>query len=435
MTINLSSFLIIVLITVTPLFSNNFDNKTITAIMFLGNDNTNEEVIKRELLFQVGDPFNDSLRVLSEKRIINLFLFNHVEILPLPNNNDVTLIVSVTERLHWYPFPSLKIEDRDWDKLTYGFGLAHTNLRGRNEKLVGTVLFGYRPGYQLDYSNPWINGTDHLFVSLTHSIYETRHKVLNFTQNHVFVSGSIGKYWTRYFHNKITMSYNNVTVPEEISPSMLTLSSTEELIGLSLSTVFDNRDLIAYPTQGWFVSATLKKNGLFEKKIDYYQYLLELRNFQTISEITFAARVFTTLSSGGTLPIYDRVYFGFSERVRGHFSKVISGEQLIITNFEIRFPLVKPIMLDLPNPYLQESSTKNLKFGLNGALFYEAGKVWGADIWEEQYNERTKDHGRLISGFGISLHIILPYVELARLEIAFNEKIKSEFIVEIGTSF
>lgn len=430
----INKIIAIIIVSILPLLASNFENRIISTIIVTGNESTNENVIKRELLFSTGDTYSDSLRILSEKRVINLLLFNDVQIIPIPDNNNVSLLVNVTERLFLFPFPKYRIEDRDWDKLTYGFGLAHTNFGGENQKVIVTLLFGYRPGYQFDYYNPWISGTNHISAGFSILQYETRHSVLDFTQNHFILSGNAGKHWTRYFYNSFIMTYNNIRVPGDISPRMFTSSKEENLFSFALATVYDDRDLIAYPTAGWFASFTYMKLGLFEKKINYNRYLFELIKYQTFSEITLAARLHTTISEG-KLPIYDRVYFGFSERVRGHFSKVIAGEHRVIGSLEARYPIILPFRINLPTPYLPENSTSSLKFGLNAAIFYDAGKVWGVDILEESGYLSSNDHGQLIQGFGFSLHFILPYIEIARLEIAFNEKLASEYIFEIGTAF
>jgi outer membrane protein assembly factor BamA len=430
----LFKILILIFILISALFSNNYEKKTITSIIVLGNDRTDAEVIKRELLFNIGDKFTDSLRVLSENRVSNLFLFNHVEIIPVPEDHNVTLLVNVTERLFMYPFPKFIIEDRDWDKITYGFGMAHTNLRGQNEKLIGTVLFGYRPGYQLDYFNPWISGTDHVTMGFTIKKYETNHNVLDFLQRNNLIIVTVGKYWTRYFSSSLGFYYSGVKTPQSIAPQMLTGKNEEHLLSFTFSTNYDNRDLIPYPSQGWYLGAGYSKKGFFEKKIDYSFYQFDIRKYITIAEITLAARAAALLTSGDDLPLYDRIYFGFNERIRGHFDEVVAGEQQILGSLEFRFPLVSTFKIDMPSLFLPESSTQNLKFGLNGALFFDSGKVWGRDVHEEFNLEKSEYNGKILSGFGGGLHFRLPYVEVARLEMAFDYKFNSEIIFEIGTA-
>ena len=418
-----------------PLFAQTFSDKKITTILVIGNETTDEDVIKRELLLQPGDLFNDSLRMLSEKRVSNLFLFNHVEIIPVPDDQNVSLLVNVTERFYLYPFPAFKIEDRDWDKLTYGFGFAHLNFRGRNEKLVGTILFGYRPGFQLEYFNPWIGDKNRYTSGFFLNKYSTLHNTLNLNEEHIIASWTVGRYWSRYFLTNLGISYEDVRVPQEWDGNMLSLKRQEKIIGLSFSLDYDNRDLIAYPASGWYTRFTYFKNGFFEPKIDYSKFIFDLRRYHTFGKFTFAGRIYSSLTSGD-LPLYRQVYFGFKERIRGHFTKVTEpARQSFLSNLEIRFPILPIRLFNLPSTFLPPSSTKNLKFGLNGALFYDAGITWSdKNQVAQRINKKSFNIDNFLSGFGLALHFMLPYIEVARLELGFNEKLDSEIIFEIGTA-
>jgi len=425
-----------------PVFAEDFADKKVTTILVVGNEDTHEDVIKREILLQPGDIFSDSLRVASEKRVSNLFLFNHVEIIPVPDNRNVSLLVNVTERFYLYPFPELKIEDRDWDKLTYGLGLAHLNFRGRNEKLIGTVLFGYRPGFHLQYLNPWIGNKNRYTSSVYLSKYSTLHKNLPLDQEHISASWIIGKYWSRHFSTHLGASFEDVRVPKKwaneeggLKLHMLSGEQQETFGSLSFSLNYDTRDLIAYPSNGWFTRFTYSKNGLFEPAIDFSKYIFDLRRYNSFGKITFAGRLYSSIT-GGDLPLYRQVWFGFGERIRGHFDEFSGpGRHSLLTTLEMRFPILPIRLFNLPNSILPPSSTQNLQFGINGALFYDSGIVWSDKNQLAQDIEKTQfDINNFLSGFGFGLHFRLPYIEVARIELGFDEDMQSEIIFEVGTA-
>ena len=54
---------------------------------------------------------------------------------------------------------------------------------------------------------------------------------------------------------------------------------------------------------------------------------------------------------------------------------------------------------------------------------------------EQTSKERKLENQKFINGFGAALRFRLPYIEIARLEYAFNEKLNSEIIFEVGISF
>jgi outer membrane protein assembly factor BamA len=420
----------------TILTAQHFNNKEISTILIMGNDDTHEDIIKREMLLKPGDVFSDSLRVLSQKRVTNLFLFNHVEIIPVPDDQNVMLLVNVTERFYLYPFPEFRIEDRDWDKLSYGFGLAHLNFRGRNEKLIGMVLFGYRPGFQLQYFNPWIGDKNRYTSSIVINKFSTLHKTENIDEEHIRLSWFMGRYWSRYFSTQAGVSFEDVSIPKESKSHMLSTNRQEKIIGLNFSLKYDNRDLIAYPTNGWYTNISYSKNGFFEPKIDYSKFKIDLRHYHTIGKFTFAGRVYSSLTIGD-LPLYKQVYFGFGERIRGHFSKIEGpGRQSLLSNLEMRFPIVPIRLFNLPSSFLPPSSTQNLQFGINGVLFFDSGIVWSEKKQEDQFifNTKSFNFNNFLSGFGFGLHFRLPYVEVARLEVGFNRDLDSELIFEIGTA-
>lgn len=429
---NKKIFLIVFLAFFSQLHSQDFADKQITSILVVGNEVTNEDIIKRELLLQIGDTFSDSLVVLSERRVSSLFLFNRVEIIPVPDNENVALLVRVTEKFFLFPFPEFRIEDRDWDKLSYGFGLTHINFRGRNEKLVGVVVFGYRPGFQLDYFNPWIGDENRYTSGISLRKYSTQHKIQDFDENHFYAGWSGSRYWDRYFSTGIGLSYEHTTVPnvDSVTTQMLTGKNKEDLFGVSLFLNYDSRDFIAYPSEGWSASLSISKEGLFEPGIDYFQTSADIRHYETFGPLTIAGRVYL-LNTFGDLPLYRQVYLGFVERVRGHFSETYSGKHAFLSNFEMRLPIINVRHYNMPSVFLPTSSTQNLKFGINGAVFFDSGMVWGPD--EKGKNIKFKPEN-LLKGFGFGLHFILPYVEVARLEFGFDEQKNSEIIFEFGAA-
>ena len=66
------------------------------------------------------------------------------------------------------------------------------------------------------------------------------------------------------------------------------------------------------------------------------------------------------------------------------------------------------------------------RFGIVAALFADAGTVW--------FRGEPLAIDRLIKGYGVGLHFLLPYSIVLRTEYALNEIRRGEFIVDIGSS-
>lgn len=435
------SFIIIMcpfLIFTINLLAQNFGSKPISNIIIVGNDHTDTEIIERELLFSIGDIVSDSIMEQSRKRIENLWLFNRVEFYPLPDGDKIGLLISVTERLYIFPYPEFTVEDRNWKKLTYGFGIAHENFRGRNEKVYVALLFGERPGYQFSYYNPWVHRDWHLTAGfyLKKYIKESREKFYYndeyapIDEEHLYSNFTFGKHWTRYFYNRLYFSREAVTVPDDFKQEMQTKQKTDVVYSLILTTVWDTRDLYAYPTKGWFFRLRLEKNGLFVPEINYSSFNIDFRKYITWRKLTFAGRISTEHASG-ELPFYDRIYLGFGERVRGHFSEVHPGRHNFVGTFEIRFPLTRTYYFNFFADQFPGTSTKDLKFGLNAGFFAETGLAWH----KQNEFDGLEDIDNLTSGFGAGIHILLPYIEVLRVDFAFDENFNRETILEVGIAF
>jgi outer membrane protein assembly factor BamA len=419
--------ILILFLSVNYAFSNSSQRSMITSIIISGNENTKDEVIKRELLFNVGDTPSDSLLEFSKNRLLALGLFSRVEFYYLPANGGVDILVLVNEQLQFFPYPIFNITDRDWNKITIGGGITHVNLFGMNHKINAALAFGYNAGYSFNYKVPWLGLKQHYYLNVVAKKYRARNRAQNFEEKHLKFSTSIGKYWTRYFYTIVVPYFDRIMAAENYAPLMSSGTVVDNLAGISVASGYDTRDLTYYPSRGVLLSAVAVKSGLFVDYLNYWKYQIDLRKFYTIKGITLAGRLSTTQSIG-ELPIYDRVYLGFGERIRGHFYDIYEGRHIVIGQLECRFTLMKIRYYAIPAPaFISSSLLKNLKFGLNGAFFIDSGEVWSKPE-ELKFN-------RLISGFGASLIARVPYSEILRLDMAFDKNFNMQWIFEIGMAF
>ena len=401
----------------------------ISEIIVNGNKQTEKEVILREILLHPGDVYSDSLRRISADRLYNLQLFNYVEIIPIPDHNRVALWVNVTERLYFYPVPVLRLEDRDWAKITYGLGVVHTNLRGRNEYLFAEAVFGNRPGYAVKYYNPWIGGHKHYTLGLTVLKYSLASKfsysnaLPEFNEERFLSMISGGRYWGRSFSLSASLIYEHI----KTDPSgrvYLDNPDGDDVLSAGLTVQYDDRDLKQYPSYGRFFNLTTLQSGVGGVGRKVLTLSGDMRYYKPLGVFTFAGRLYHSRSLGA-VPFYQRSYIGYLERIRGHFNQVYEGTRRVLAAFEVRYPLVPLFNMSLPSYIFPESATQNMRFGLNMALFLDSGQVWSDKF----------DANGMQTGFGVGLHLRVPYVEVVRMEWAFDEQFRSEFIIEAKTAF
>ena len=398
-----------------------FNGKIVKDIFIIGNKQTRPEVILREMQIKEGQVFQDSLLIRSKQRLENLWLFNRVELLPYSNSDSVSIIVSVTERWYLFPYPIFYIVDRDWNKITYGFGFAHLNFRGWNEKLQASIHFGNRPGIKFVYENPWVGENLHLYTRAYFRTFRMDNYKYDFPEYHTLGVIHLGKYWNRDFSTILILSRDQIRVDQENVRYMESGKKQDVNYGIRLINTFDYRDLYAYPSKGWFLRLGIYKMGLFLPGIDYTQYLFDFRKYFSFKKFILAGRIYT-LQSYGNAPVYDQVFLGFEERIRGHFNETYNGRYAMVMGLALRHPLIPLRYFSYKSRWLPEFFTKDLKFGLNAGIFIESGQVWNK---HKNFSFRNQ-----ITGYGMGLHFLLPYIEVLRFDYAFNEQGRGEFIVE-----
>ena len=401
---------------------------TISNIILIGNKTTDDNVIMRELTIRVGDVASEEALRLTRQRLENLLLFNRVEINLYPqDNNRVLLVIEVTERLYFYPVPILTINERDWSKWSYGLGLVNMNFRGQNEQVWAGAWFGYRPGFGITYSDQWAGDSLHLNTAfnLTKTTYNHR-TIPGMEERHIFGWVSVGKWWNYHFNTSLVFHYDRIRVAEQFRHLMQSGKTIENTFGVEMIIRYDTRDIYFYPTTGWFSKLNIFQFGLFESYNHYTNLVFDLRRYQSIGPLIFAAR-FMQNSLFGAIPVYRLNYLGYSERVRGHFYTAQEGKHVQIGSLETRFNIIPVRYFSTNFPMIPQQYQRNLKIGLSAALFIDSGIVWN------QPNQYQSEN--FLTGFGFGLHFHLPYIEVFRIDYGFNSQWRGQVIFEVGVVF
>ena len=92
----------------------------IIRIETIGNVKTKQYILLRELFFNAGDVVQIKDFFLAQKRILSLFLFNRVIFDLVGNEEALILIITVSERWYIFPLPVIYLNERSWEKISYG---------------------------------------------------------------------------------------------------------------------------------------------------------------------------------------------------------------------------------------------------------------------------------------------------------------------------
>jgi outer membrane protein assembly factor BamA len=409
----------------------------VEKILVVGNEKTKEYVLLREMTLKQGDYITADAMEYDKKRIYSLGLFTRVEIGYLPTTPPrANLVIFVSERWYIYPFPLLGIKDRDWKKLYFGGGIMHLNFRGRNEKIYAAFTLGYDPMVTVSYRNPLIDDENNYFLNTSLAWRVVRNRSpraigdgVNFDERHLSAGMDFGKRFGLHHTGWVSAAYEVIKVSEYRSGRTLSPDGVDAFPLLSVGYMYDTRDLWEYAMSGSFARATITKYGIAFRSgssgVDFMRSALDIRRFIPITQrVSLAGRVYTDLSAGIVLP-YGRVFLGYSERIRGHFSQVLEGEYQLGTSWELRVMLMEPRYFTVDAVPVPEFAV--WKFGIAAAVFGDAGTVW--------FRDEPLALDRFVRGYGVGLHFILPYGFVLRTEYALNEIRNGEFILDLSAAF
>ena len=377
-----------------------FDGAAIRAIVIDGLHNIREEVVREQLDVRVGDTFQNDLIARNIQRLDRLGVFSRIDIDATPEGDGVRLTVGVVETLRVLPAVSVGVSDADG--VSAGPTVRLLSFRGRPHEVSMTARFGGSTLVEFKEVSPFLYGR-----RLWHSVkatFEDRQNTLDdFGQQAVEVDGQAGARLSE--RSKIGALFNLFTVSSDVAGKTLSSSNRDWFVGAGALYEYDSRDLPTNPTRGWWNSADLLWRG---GSGSFATLNLDARRYQPL-----AARQGIVVSSlltlqsgtiGEDVPIYGDYSLGGENTIRGWPFGSRRGKNQFINTLEYRYVLV---------------STRNFRvFGINlygglgAAVFGDLGAVW---------NDPDEAADRFIGGGGIGLRLVVPFVNLVRLDLSFGQ--------------
>ncbi len=408
----------------------------IDSIKLVGNKTTEDFIILRELNFSPGDTLTPDLAKYNRDRIYSLGIFNVVEVFPETVGDKNYAVISVEEGWYIYPVPFLEMRENDWKKLSYGAILVVKNFRGRNETVSLSGAFGYNPFLRLMYSNPYLSRKDDIFFSISAS-YGTLSNKSNIAAalhgedyEQKSISGSVeaGKRFGLYQRLSLSVGYSYIETPFFIKGISASDSRIDHTPFISLGYSYDTRDLVQFPREGLLGAAAFELKGLGSDGINYNIFKLDFREYRPIVGNLHAKWRFTTRLTGGKLvPFYDLSYIGFDERIRGHYTEQLEGNNYYLGSMELFYPILKDIHISLNFVPLLPKSLLSYRVAIYTELFGDAGAT--------KFRGETLSINDVRSGYGGGITIlILPY-NVVRFEVGLDEYHNAEFIFNVAVSF
>ena len=407
---------------------------TIDTILVSGNTSTRDYVILNEMTIRPGSSPTPEAFQYDRARIYSLGLFTRVDLMLDTLGSMQALRVVVNERWHYFPVPIFGFRDGDPGRPYYGGGFMHNNFRGRNQKLFGSLVFGYNPSAQISFYEPLIDATHRLSFSTAASFSRVRNRSAieasatgDFDELHYDLSAGMGKRLSLFETVSLSLAYQVIDVSVYRPMRTVSTSGVDRFLSVGAGYAYDTRDLREYAARGRYMGFSVNRYGLGTSDVSFMRFGTDLRTYIPLSaSLTLAGRVTGSLVAGGTVPTYARQYFGYGERIRGYFKTVFEGENLFGSSVELRFALLPVRVFRMPGTFLPDEFTV-WQFGISLALFADAGTTW--------FRHERISIADMLSGYGGGIRFLLPYGIVARTEYAINNHGKGQFIFDFRTPF
>jgi outer membrane protein assembly factor BamA len=406
------------------------DSVTVSKIVIVGNETTRDYVIIREMILKVGARLDTAAMEHDKKQIYSLQLFNKVDIDYTIEGKEATVFVRVSERWYIFPLPIVGFKYRDLKKMFYGLSLIHQNLRGRNEKIMASAVFGYDGWFDLAYQNPRLTDDDDIFLRSEVGFHHVRNQNTSEGEYDQKVStGSVmlGKRHGLYLTVFGFARFDMWDVPDLLQGRTVSSTGIDRFITIGSTVQYDRRDIREYATAGEYISVSLVKYGLGESDVNLFRYGIDLRDYEPLGgDVSLCGRVFGSFLGGGVSPTYLHAYFGYFDRIRGYYSTVLEGENIAGGGLELRVPILKPRYTTVSIKYLPPEFSV-WRYGLYAGVFADGGTAW--------FRTDQVLKNPWYAGYGAGLHFLLPYSLVVRTEYAINQHGKSQFVFGFGASF
>jgi outer membrane protein assembly factor BamA len=439
----------------------------INKLIFVGNKITKERIIQRELQFKEGDtiPSSELEETLKQSRdnLMNTSLFNFVKIDTIPvSGNILNINLTFVERWYIWPAPILELADRNfnawWQKkdlsrLNYGMFLTWNNFRGRRERLVLFLRFGYDQKYELSYKIPYINKKQTWgigFGSGFQQNHEISYKSLDnkeqyykvekgFTKRSIFAYGEA--YHRKGIHNThlFNLGYSRLQVVDTVVSEGLNPDYSFGSDTLNQFMVFyytfksDFRDFRQYPLHGYYFDVTMQKLGfgLFKNpSVDVLTIQANARKYFQIKGKFYWASGLTVKASplSEYQPYYYQRGLGYGrDYVRGYQYYVIDGQHFGILKNNLKFELLS--MREMKFNFIPWEKFSRLYYALYLNGYVDIG--YSIDNQTAVVNPLAN---HTLVGYGIGLDFVTYYDTVWRFEFSVNKMGETGFFISFMPS-
>ena len=405
------------------------DRTFVEQINILGNNITEESVIRNQLILDEGDPYNEILMKRSENNIKSLNFFKKVKLSSIDGKNKNNKIIRI------------EVDEKPTGEISAGAGIGSSG---------GTVMFGVKENNYLgrginvnanatvssesfkglySVTNPNFNNSDKSIFASIQALEMDKLKNYGYKTNKT--GGAFGtKFeYLKNFNLGLSLSsfYEKIETDSTASARQKKQEGDYLDVFTNLEFDYDKRNQKFRTTDGFLSNYEIQiplisKTNTLTNSYSYKLYGELYEN--NLSSISLLLRTANSIT-GDDVKLSERITIP-SRRLRGFESgKVgpkdgndfIGGNYITTLNISTTLPQILP-------------SSENVDF----SLFFDAANIWGVD-----YDSSINDSSKLRSSIGIGVDwftVVGPLTfSLTEVITKDNNDVEESFRFNLGTTF
>ena len=406
----------------------------VDKVNIAGNTKTKDKVIRRELALAPGDIFNTVRMDASRARLDNLQYFSRTEVRPaeplisVPGRRDLNVDVaekqtgsfnfgagfsSVDSLLGFVELTQGNFDLFNWPGKTANGEKKKNAFTGGGQKFRTRIQYGsQRKDFIISLTEPYFMDKR---LSLGGELY---YRDAAFTSSVYNERRYGGEVFMRYPLNDFTALRLEYRLEEIdlhsfspfVSPQIRAEQQNWLKSQVSSSITYDSRDRVYLPTKGWRADAQLYvAGGFLGGNESIYGFDLSASKYIALpgdTILSFEGQIagVDTWSNGTRVPIFDRLYLGGPNSLRGfrfrdvgpkdNFGEPIGGRSLARFTAEYTIPIIEKV---------------------RAALFYDIGFV-SSGSYQFSAKKDPNGSGGLNSNYGIGLLLEIPSIGPIRID-------------------
>ena len=392
-----------------------------------------------------GEENIDRLLEISKNRILNINLFNKVElskrVIILDGKKGYAVEIEVIEKWNIWPIPFMEFSDRNFnvwgdlnfdpERTNYGLYLFYYNLSGRSHTLKTKLKQGYNSEVGLEYRVPFISQKSNWgfetyadFSAQNEVWYRTRNDSVQFFKNgqsnlikRTKVGADFSNRLQPFLKTYVGAHYNygriDTAVPHE--NYFVQDAAEQKVVRISAALELDTRDNIYYPLVGLYaVSQVDLERYSAAKNIHNLGVHFQVQKYDKLKDKLYTSiNLMAQYNTYNRLGYANRKQLGYDYMLRGFEHYVMDGNASTRASAALRYHLLDKSGMELD--FIPIKNYKVLPLNMYVELFSDAG--YASDVLADESNSLAN---RFLYSAGIGLNVLVYNDRLLRVEYSLN---------------